>query len=118
MKTILLVCLGVRKGELIAAKWSEFDLDNLIWRLSADRTKTKAEIKILLSIGLKPFFEELKLRSYGSEYLFPSRRVNKRRSYISDDTLNHALAKLFVNKGYKKKKIFLMCLLVQELNIL
>jgi integrase len=103
---LLLVCLGVRKGELIAAKWSEFDLDNLIWRLSADRTKTKAEIKIPLSIGLKPFFEELKLRSYGSEYLFPSRRVSKRRAYISDDTLNHALAKLFGNKGYKKKENF------------
>jgi integrase len=100
--SLLLVCLGVRKGELIAAKWDEFDFDNLIWRLSAERTKTKAEIKIPLSTELKPFFEELKVRSCGSEYLFPARRVSKRRAYISDDTLNHALAKLFGNQGYKK----------------
>jgi integrase len=101
---LLLVCLGVRKGELIAAKWDEFDFDSLIWRLSGERTKTKVDIKIPLSTGLRPFFEELKVRSFGSEYLFPARRTSKRRGYISDDTLNHALAKLFGSSGYKKKE--------------
>ena len=33
----LLVILGVRKGELISAQWSEIDLENKTWRLSADR---------------------------------------------------------------------------------
>jgi integrase len=101
--SLLLVCLGVRKGELIAAKWDEFDFNNLIWCLSSDRTKTKQEIKIPLSIKLKPFFDELKIRSCGSDYLFPARRASKRRKYISDDTVNHALTKLFGNSGDKKK---------------
>ena len=100
---LLLVCLGVRKNELIAAKWEEFNFDIFTWTLPAERTKTKVEIKIPISKNLYSFFNELKIRSCGSEYLFPSRRTSKRRKYISDDTLNHALAKLFGNQGYKKK---------------
>ncbi len=38
----LLLALGVRKGELLGAQWSEFDLDSAAptWRLPASRTKT------------------------------------------------------------------------------
>ncbi|WP_345530673.1 tyrosine-type recombinase/integrase [Thalassotalea piscium] len=71
----LLLSLGVRKCELIAAPWSE------------------------------QFLSELKVRAFDSEYLFPARRTSKRRSYISDDTLNHALGTLFgVPTTYQKKK--------------
>ena len=43
----LLPTLGVRKGELLGAEWSEFDLDGAtdlgpVWRLPAKRTKTAA----------------------------------------------------------------------------
>jgi integrase len=43
----LLLALGVRKGELLRARWSEFDLDGTtdsgpLWRLPASRTKTAA----------------------------------------------------------------------------
>ncbi|MEI4550335.1 site-specific integrase [Pseudoalteromonas spongiae] len=99
----LLIILGVRKGELIAAKWKEFDFDNRVWHLPAERTKTEAEIFIPIPELLLPFFDELKIRANGSEYVFPSRRASKRRGYISDDTLNHALANLFGNSGYLKK---------------
>lgn len=99
----LLIILGVRKGELIAAQWNEFDFDNNVWHLPAERTKTDAEIFIPIPVLLIPFFEELKIRSNGSKYVFPSRRASKRRGYISDDTLNHALANLFGNSGYLKK---------------
>lgn len=37
----------------------------------------------------------LRIRACGSEYLFPSRRTSRRRDYVSDDTLNHALQKMF-----------------------
>lgn len=99
---ILLLCLGVRKGELIASVWNEFDFEKKIWTLPANRTKTQTDIRIPLPEKLIPFFEELKVRSCGSEYLFPNRRASRRRGYISDDTLNHALAKLFGKDGYKK----------------
>ncbi len=101
---VLLVSLGVRKGELIAAKWNEFDFEANTWTLSEERTKTGAKIIIPIAVELLPLLQELKVRSCGSEYLFPSRRASKRRAYISDDTLNHALAKLFGNSGYKKKE--------------
>lgn len=96
----LLVCLGVRKGELIAAKWEEFDFDNQLWRLPASRTKTKVAITIPLSNHIIPWFEELYVKANGSEFLLPSRRTtrtreNKPKSHISNDTLNHALAKMF-----------------------
>ncbi|WP_166422496.1 site-specific integrase [Paraglaciecola sp. 20A4] len=100
----LLLLLGVRKGELIAAKWNEFDLDKLIRTLPAERTKTKVEIKIPLPELTREWFVELRYRTNASEYLFPSRRASKRRGYISDDTLNHALAKLFGLKVDGNKK--------------
>ncbi|TON31096.1 integrase, partial [Vibrio parahaemolyticus] len=99
----LLVSLGVRKGELIAATWSEFDFNSNVWHLPQERTKTGKAISIPIANELLPLFEELSVRANGSEYLFPSRRLSKRRGYISDDTLNHALAKLFGNQGYIKK---------------
>jgi len=99
----LLLVLGVRKGELIAAKWSEFDFDKGIWHLPKERTKTGKAISIPLSEEIYPWLQELSIRANGSEYLFPARRASKRRGYISDDTLNHALAKLFGNNGYIKR---------------
>lgn len=104
---VLLLCLGVRKSELIASKWSEFDFrdaENVVWNLPEERTKTDAGIKIPIANELLPFFEELRIRASRSEYLFPSRRASQRRGYISDDTLNHALGKLFgISYGSKKK---------------
>ncbi|MEE2733635.1 MAG: integrase arm-type DNA-binding domain-containing protein [Pseudomonadota bacterium] len=94
----LLLVLGVRKGELIAAKWEEFDFDKALWALPHERSKTGAAITIPLPTQAAEWLQELKTRAYGSDYAFPARRVSKRRQYISDDTLNHALAKLFGQK--------------------
>ena len=100
----LLVSLGVRKGELIAAKWQEFDFEKQDWSLPAERSKTGVAINIPISDSIIPWFEELHLRSCGSDYVFPSRRASKRRGYISDDTLNHALAKILGKKVDSKKQ--------------
>lgn len=100
----LLLTLGVRKGELIAAQWNEFDFQEMIWHLPAERTKTGVKINIPISSSIKPIFEELFIRANGSDYVFPSRRASKRRQYISDDTLNHALAKMFGQKVDSKKQ--------------
>lgn len=92
----LLLSMGVRKRELIAATWSEFDLDKKIWSLPEARTKKNSPgLAIGLPDGIISLLEELKVRSCDSEYLFPSRRASKRREYISDDTINHALNTLF-----------------------
>lgn len=100
----ILLILGVRKGELIAAKWEEFDLKEQTWTLSPERTKTGSGTTIPLPAPILPWLEELAIRANGSEYVFPARRASRRRAYISDDTLNHALAKLFGKKVDSKKK--------------
>ncbi|MGI9284775.1 MAG: tyrosine-type recombinase/integrase [Pseudomonadales bacterium] len=94
----LLPVLGVRKGELIAARWEEFDFGAAVWNLPESRSKTGAAISIPLPAVAIELLEELRLRGYGSDYVFPARRASKRRDYISDDTLNHALAKMFGQK--------------------
>ncbi|MCG9626024.1 tyrosine-type recombinase/integrase [Vibrio mediterranei] len=95
LATALLLTLGVRKGELIAAKWSEFDIDAGLWNLPEERSKTGAPISVPLSSVAVEWLEELHLRACGSEFVFPNRRASKRFGHISPDTLNHALAKLF-----------------------
>jgi len=99
----ILTVLSVRKGELIAAPWNEFDFEEKTWTIPPERTKTKVEIIIPLPDVVIAWFTELKVRSAGSSYVFPARRASKRRAYISDDTLNHALAKLFGLKVDAKK---------------
>ncbi len=101
----LLVTLGVSKGELIAAQWSEFDFDNKLWKLPEEHSKTGVAITIPLPDLIIPWFKELYVRANGSDYLFPSRRISKRRGYISDDTLNHALGKMFGNKVDRNKQL-------------
>lgn len=99
----LLLLLGVRKGELIAAKWQDFDIKQRLWNMPAEN-KTGVAITIPLPPACIPWLEELYIRACGSDYLFPSRRASKRRPYISDDTLNHALAKLFGKKVDSNKQ--------------
>ncbi|MEW6999109.1 tyrosine-type recombinase/integrase [Colwelliaceae bacterium BS250] len=90
----LLISLATRKMELMAATWSEFDLDKGTWTIPAERTKTGVSIRMPLSAHVSNWLEELKIRSAASEYVFPNRRKSK-RPYVSPDTLNAAIGKLF-----------------------
>ncbi|MCQ8865162.1 integrase, partial [Escherichia coli] len=47
--------------------------------------------------------EELKVRAFGSDYVFPNRRVSTSR-HMGKDTLNRAIAKLFGVEPGKKKQ--------------
>lgn len=97
----LLVVLGVRKSELIQAPWSEFDLDNAVWHLPKERTKKKFRaIKIPLLPLAVEWLKELKVRSHGSDYVFPARRKSK-KPYMGPDTINSAINSLF---GIDKSK--------------
>lgn len=97
----LLILLGVRKTELTESKWTEYRLEDSKWVLPADRSKTGREIAIPLSPLALTFFNELKVRACGSEYVFPNRRVSK-TPHMGKDTLNRAIAKLFGKEPGKK----------------
>lgn len=102
----LLLCLGCRKGELISAKWEQFDLENKIWNCVTNKKRKDTPnetIIVPLSDLVICWLKELQVRAAGSSYVFPARRASKRREYISDDTLNHALAKIFGLKVDSKK---------------
>lgn len=91
----LLLMLCVRKMELLAAKWSDFDLEQGLWLLNADN-KTGRELAIPLSEQAITYLQELKVFACGSPFLFPARviRQNQRFGHISPDTLNVALTRL------------------------
>jgi integrase len=90
----LLLLLAVRKEELIAAQWSEFDLDKAVWHLSEDRTKTSASIDIPLPESAVSTLRELHRLANGSDYVFPARKMQSRMiPHIDLNTLNAALAK-------------------------
>jgi integrase len=99
----ILLVLGVRKGELIALKWSDIDFKNKVWFLTEEKAKNGYALDIPLPSLVVNWLDELKVRAHTSEYVFPSRRVSKRRGYISDDTLNRALTNLFGKKTEKFK---------------
>lgn len=99
LATRLLLALCVRKGELFAAKWGEFDLegttdDGAVWRLPAERSKTGMGLDIPLAPKVVAWLRELEVFAAGSEYVFPRRRRDRRaRSpHLGPDTLNAALA--------------------------
>ncbi|GDY28273.1 integrase [Agarivorans sp. Toyoura001] len=99
----LLTCLAVRKGELISARWEHFDLEKQLWHMPAEN-KTGVAITVPLPEPCTDWLKELKVHACGSDYVFPSRRLSRRREYISDDTLNHALAKMFGKKVDSNKE--------------
>jgi len=90
----LLVTLGVRKGELIAARWEEFDTVDKLWHIPQERSKTGKAISIPLPDEALKWLEELYLRANGTKFVFPKRRSSVRFGHISPDTLNAAIQKL------------------------
>ena len=99
----LLACLACRKMELLAAKWDEFNFDESFWVIPVERTKTDSSIKIPLAHPVMQWLHELKVRSAGSEFAFPSRRRSK-RDHVSPDTLNAAINKLFKEEKLKMEQ--------------
>ena len=90
----LLLLLAVRKEELVAAPWSEFDLDKGVWHLPEERTKTSAAIDIPLPPLALETLKELRRLANGSAYVFPARKMQHRMvPHIDLNTLNAALAK-------------------------
>lgn len=87
----LLLALGCRKMELLAAQWSEIDLDGGLWRIPAARTKTGESRELPLPKAAVKWLRELHIRACDSEHVFPARRESKRFSHVSPDTLNAAL---------------------------
>lgn len=91
----LLLVLAVRKMELLAARWEEFDLDAAVWYLPAERTKTGVAIDIPLPAPAVEWLRELKRLAGNSPYVLPARKMqNRMLPHVSESTLSVALAKV------------------------
>jgi integrase len=87
IKLLLLLC--VRKSELTGARWAEFDLDNAVWYLPAERTKTSAAIDIHLPVPAVEALRELHRLACGSAWVLPARKAQDRMlPHIHENTLN------------------------------
>ncbi len=91
----LLALTFVRTGELIAAKWSEFDLENGRWDIPAERMKMRSSHIVPLSKQTLEYLSELHTLTGGSEWLFPGERSEK--SHMSNNTILKGLERM----GYK-----------------
>jgi len=99
IKLILSLC--VRKGELLKAKWTEFDLagagiKGAVWHLPAERTKGGKALDIPLTPQVVAWLQALRVMAGSSEYVFPKRRRDPRakQGHIGPDTLNVALGRV------------------------
>jgi integrase len=87
----------VRPGELRAAEWDEFDLDEGMWRIPAARMKMKAAHLVPLSSQAVSILRELRTFSGEGRFLFPGLRSTLRP--MSENTINAALRGLGYSGG-------------------
>jgi len=91
----LLALTFVRTGELIGAKWEEFDLEAAEWRIPAERMKMRTPHIVPLSKQAIQILQVLHGVTGHSKFLFPGERDHAKQ--ISNNTILKALERM----GYK-----------------
>jgi integrase len=88
----LMALLFPRPGELRAAEWAEFDIENAVWIVPAKRMKMRREHRVPLSRQVLAVLQAQQVVSGGGAFVFPSVRTPRRP--MSENTLNAALRRL------------------------
>ncbi len=87
----LMLNLAQRPSELRCAKWVDFDLDNAVWTIPLEQSKTRKHMTkphtVMLSRQAIAALKELKQYTSHSEYVFASRWLNKP---VSEATIRKA----------------------------
>jgi integrase len=91
----LLALTFVRTGELIAARWNEFDLQAGLWRIPPERMKMRTEHIVPLSSQAIQILQILHGATGHSKLLFPGERDHAKP--MSNNTILKALERM----GYK-----------------
>jgi integrase len=92
----LLPLTFVRPGELRAAEWAEFDLDNAVWAIPAEKMKMKRPHRVPLAPQAVAILRDLQTITGAGKLLFPSIRSASR--CMSENTINAALRRLGFGK--------------------
>ncbi|WP_150141243.1 tyrosine-type recombinase/integrase [Candidatus Enterovibrio escicola] len=97
----LYIIFGMRKSELLKAKWTDFDEDER--ELIIRPTKTgKDELQIIVPETVLPIFRYLKHMANGSPFIFPALK-DSTTEHLSESTLNAMIRKFF--KVHKTKQV-------------
>lgn len=83
---------GVRTIELRAALWQEFDLDNAIWEIPAERMKMRRPHLVPLSHQALDLLSELKIMTGNYRYVFPGR--NDPNKPMSEASINQVIKRI------------------------
>ncbi|NOD92517.1 integrase arm-type DNA-binding domain-containing protein [Ruegeria sp. HKCCD4884] len=95
----LLSLMAPRPGELRQAQWSEFDLDDAVWRVPPERMKMRRPHRVPLAPQTLAGLRELQCHTGDGAFLFPSARNWQKP--MSENTLNAALKRM----GYGSDRI-------------
>jgi integrase len=93
----LIALTFVRTGELIAAKWSEFDFEARRWDIPVERMKMRTPHIVPLARQTMQVLDTLKTLTGDSQWLFPGDRDAKKP--MSNNTILKALERM----GYKSR---------------
>ena len=69
----LLLLTGARRGEVLNARWDQFDLKEGVWTKPASTTKQRKLHRVPLSAPAREVLAGMHTASDGSEFLFPGR---------------------------------------------
>jgi len=92
----LIALTFVRTNEMLLARWSEFDLNNAIWKIPAERMKMRVEHVVPLSkqaLGLLRYIKKL----------YPSEDYVFYRGQPETPLVDHALIIALYYLGYKHR---------------
>ncbi|MDD4978725.1 MAG: tyrosine-type recombinase/integrase [Gallionella sp.] len=81
------ILTAARSGEVRGARWSEIDLDDATWTISAERMKARKEHRVALN---EEAVVLLKSMQHSSEFVFP----NNKGTQLSDMTLTAVLRRM------------------------
>jgi integrase len=76
------ILTAARTGEVLGARWDEFDLENKIWTVPASRMKAKREHRVPLSPAAIAIAKRLNAIRQ-NEFVFPGERLKKPLSNMS-----------------------------------
>jgi integrase len=75
---------AARTGEVVAAKWTEVDFQQMVWTVPAERMKAGKEHRIPLSLRAMEILQVMRQATH-NEYIFPGHSVEK-NSHMSTGT--------------------------------
>ncbi len=86
-----------RPGELRMALWSEFDLEEAVWKVPAERMKMRRPHMVPLSHQVLAYLDELRALTGPDGYVFPAFHTWKRP--LSENTINQAFRRMGYGVG-------------------